>query len=66
MSMIMMVMTRVLLIGVIVEVVVAIFEEETAHILHVFDRLIGTHATIPRRRFIGFGGSGKRLDDGIW
>ncbi len=66
MRVIMMVMTRVVLIGGIVVVVVAIFKEETVGALHIIDLLIGTHAAIPRKRNKDIGGSGKRLVDGIW
>ena len=65
MGVIMMVVSRVIMIGEIVVVVVAIFKEETADVLHVIDILIGTHATPPRRRSKFFGGSGKRLVDEI-
>lgn len=66
MRVIMMVVSRVIMIGEIVVVVVAIFKEETADVRHVIDLLTGTRATIPRRRRKFFGGSGKRLVDEIW
>ena len=66
MRVIMMVVSRVIMIGEIVVVVVAIFKEDTADVRHVIDLLTGTRGTLPRRRNKFFGGSGKRLVDEIW